>query len=147
MFHRDGQCGLMCLVALIVGSLTTSSVVAQERCLPVVGGLEPGGLAFWDTWRADGPKPRCQTDDAVTECLWIYDLADPNGLDHFAVLRDTLVHCLGDEAVLWEDTGVNHPDAYQAIGLRLSDTELSLSFKRKTALGQSRITYRSSPRD
>jgi len=125
------------LAGLFVAIPTTAA--SLDKCLPVLGDPGRDWAAFWAQHAPNQPEPICSKNVDKVECLWVFDLADPKAVSFYTLLQEMITHCLD---VAWEDTGVNHPDAFRAIGAMNGDFEISASFKRKTALFENRVVFR-----
>lgn len=68
-------------------------------------------------------------------CTWAFQHRDADAYEVFEELGQKLESCIGDDAVLSDDQGVNHPDFYDARIFRLDDVKVAISVKDKSALG------------
>ena len=78
--------------------------------------------------------------DAV--CTWQFAVTDPASLPFYQTLDAQLTGCLAQDAQITTDTGVNHPDAYDARTFDLAQHRISLARKVKSQLGWTFVTVR-----
>lgn len=68
-------------------------------------------------------------------CTWEFQHRDVSAYEVFEELGQQLKSCVGGDAILSNDQGVNHPDFYDARIFQLDDVKVAVSVKDKSALG------------
>ncbi|MGH1483784.1 MAG: hypothetical protein ACRBM6_34715 [Geminicoccales bacterium] len=68
-------------------------------------------------------------------CTWEFQHRDVNAYKVFEELGQKLKSCVGGDAILSNDQGVNHPDFYDARIFQLDDVKVAVSVKDKSTLG------------
>ena len=75
------------------------------------------------------------------QCWWQFEFRDDGDDAFFTNGIDELKNCMADATILL-DQPVNHPDSYSLYSFVTPTKEVSLSYKDKSALGQSFVFFR-----
>ena len=103
---------------------------------------QPGGVKSFLDARSPNAGRCDDAADGSRSCRWAFALQDPRGREIYDALARRLMAC----AKSWEhDTGVNHPDSYLAITIKLEENALRLSLKDKAALDATYLFYTRNP--
>ena len=121
------------MVAVLALGLTPALAAACED----VDGDVPRGLAE----RVALAPQNLSCDSADRSCRWSFDLGDNVSRALYDALVKTLRDCPNLEGAV-RDSGVNHPDFYDAWAIQLGDRGFTVSIKDKSALQQTFVVLR-----
>lgn len=75
------------------------------------------------------------------DCYWTFDYRSAKALQTFDALKQALQQCSQAE-VEKDKSRVNHPDSFDQVTVKLSDSLISLSLKDKASLNQTLVFLR-----
>jgi len=130
----------MRLIALVTLLCSAGPAPAMALCAALLAGDASLG-------RDDAT---CQTGQLLngatqTTCHWMFPQQSDQAATRLEVLRTDIIHCLGEQSARAVEPGVNHPDTYAQQLFEGQGVRVSLSLKRKSALGQSLVFLAVSP--
>ncbi|MEX0345276.1 MAG: hypothetical protein AB3N20_10175 [Rhizobiaceae bacterium] len=74
-------------------------------------------------------------------CMWTFEYRDQHATAGFTALLGRIKQCLGSSASESMDTGVNHPDSYEARYFELDGFRFTVSIKDKAPLQKSFVFF------
>ena len=125
--------GIRLLVAILALSLIPALAAA---CEDVTTGV-PRGLAE----RVALAPQNLSCDLVDRSCRWSFGLGDAVSRALFDTLVETMRACPDFESAI-RDSGVNHPDFYDAWAIQIGEQGFSVSIKDKSALQQTFVVLR-----
>ena len=124
-------------IRLFVATLALGLTPALAAACDDVAGDVPRGLAE----RVAMAPQNLSCDPADRSCRWSFDLGDDVSRALFEDLVKTMRDCPKLESAV-RDSGVNHPDFYDAWAIQIGNQGFTVSIKDKSALQKTFVVLR-----